>query len=109
MANKILAIIQARSASKRLPNKILLTINKNLTVIENIYKTLNKSKKIDQVIVATTSLKSDDKFKSYSEELEKISKKLEFFKNQTTNIFKNYRSKISAQTKMHLAYKKYSG
>ena len=57
----------------------------------------------------TSSLKSDDKFKSYSEELEKISLKLEFFKNQTTNIFKNYRSKISAQTKMHLAYKKYSG
>ena len=54
------------------------------------------------------SLETADKFNSNFEELEKISNKLEFFKNQTTTIFKNYRSKVSAQTKMHLAYKKYS-
>ena len=56
-----------------------------------------------------TSLETGDNFKSNAEELEKISSKLEFFKNQTATIFKNYRSKVSAQTKMHLAYKKYSG
>jgi len=55
------------------------------------------------------SLETADNFNSNFEELEKISNKLEFFKNQTTTIFKNYRSKVSAQTKMHLAYKKYSG
>ena len=56
-----------------------------------------------------TSLETADNFKSNAEELEKISNKLEFFKGQTATLFKNYRSKVSAQTKMHLAYKKYSG
>ena len=55
------------------------------------------------------SLENADNFNAHSEELEKISRKLEFFKSQTTTLFKNYRSKVSAQTKMHLAYKKYSG
>ncbi len=55
------------------------------------------------------SLESADNFKSNAEELEKISSKLKFFKSQTATLFKNYRSKVSAQTKMHLAYKKYSG
>ena len=55
------------------------------------------------------SLETADNLKSNSEELEKISSKLEFFKTQTATIFKDYRSKVSAQTKMHRAYKKYSG
>ena len=55
------------------------------------------------------SIKLDENFKSNSGELEKISHKLAFFKEQTTNKFKNYQSKVSAQTKMHQAYKKYSG
>ena len=54
------------------------------------------------------SLETADNFNYNLEELERISNKLEFFKNQTTTIFKNYRSKVSTQTKMHLAYKKYS-
>jgi len=61
------------------------------------------------VKVFAASLKTADNFKSKAEELEKISSKLEFFKSQTATIFKNYQSKVSAQTKMHLAYKKYSG
>ena len=55
------------------------------------------------------SIETADKSKSNFDELEKILRKLEFFKSQTATIFKNYRSKVSAQTKMHLAYKKYSG
>ena len=57
----------------------------------------------------TANLKTTDNLESNAEELEKISSKLEFFKTQTATMFKNYRSKVSAQTKMHLAYKKYSG
>ena len=55
------------------------------------------------------SLETADNLKSNAEELEKILSKLEFFKTETATIFKNYRSKVSAQTKMHLAYKKNSG
>ena len=36
------------------------------------------------------SLETADNLKSNSEELEKISSKLEFFKTQTATIFKNY-------------------
>jgi len=54
-------------------------------------------------------LETADNFKFNAEELEKILSKLEFFKTETAAVFKNYRSKVSAQTKMHLAYKKYSG
>ena len=55
------------------------------------------------------SIKLDENLKSNSEELEKILHKLAFFKEQTINKFKNYQSKVSTQTKMHQAYKKYSG
>ncbi len=55
------------------------------------------------------SIKRDENFTSNSKELEKISHKLEFFKEQTVNKFRNYQSKVSAQTKMHQAYKKFSG
>ena len=55
------------------------------------------------------SIKLDENFKSNSEELEKLSHKLAFFKEQTVNKFRNYQSKVSAQTKMHQAYKKFSG
>ncbi len=57
---KTLAIIQARSNSKRFPNKVLKKIN-GLTIIEILLKRLSKSKKIDQLVVATTKRKSDNK------------------------------------------------
>jgi len=55
------------------------------------------------------SLENADSLKSNTGELEKISSKLKFFKSQTATVFRDYRSKVSAQTKIHLAYKKYSG
>ena len=57
---KTLAIVQARSNSKRFPNKVLKEIN-GLSIIEIILKRLSKSKKIDQLVVATTNKKNDDK------------------------------------------------
>ena len=55
----IIAIIQARKNSKRLPGKVLKKIN-NKTIIELIYENLRKSKKIDKIIVATSKFKSDN-------------------------------------------------
>ena len=48
---KIVAIVQARMGSTRLPNKVLKTI-KGLSVIEILLKRLAKSKKINEIIVA---------------------------------------------------------
>ena len=53
---KIACIIQARSNSKRLPNKILKKIS-GRTVLEILISRLKKSKKIDKIIVATTKKK----------------------------------------------------
>lgn len=63
---KIVAIIQARMTSSRLPGKILMNVQEKSLLEINLYR-IGKSKKIDKVILATTSLASDDKTQSLSE------------------------------------------
>lgn len=58
--NNILAIIQARMSSSRLPGKMLLPIYKNKSVLEFMFNRVKKSKKIDTIIVGTSIDKSDD-------------------------------------------------
>jgi len=60
---KIGCIIQARSGSTRLPNKILMKIQGKETLILEVERLLN-SDKIDQIIVATTDSSKDDKVES---------------------------------------------
>ena len=77
---------------------------------EDFLSVPNLSKELDLLIKEfTATLEIQGKSSSSDlEELEKISNKLEFFKEQTAITFKEYRSKVSTQTKMHLAYNKYS-
>ena len=56
---KIVAIVQARMGSTRLPNKVLKTI-KGLSVIEILLKRLAKSKKINEIIVAIPDDKNNN-------------------------------------------------
>ena len=57
--NKIACILQARISSTRLPGKILLNgFNKSLLL--HTVERLKKSKKLDKIIIATTTLKIDD-------------------------------------------------
>ncbi len=53
MVKNTVAIIQARTNSIRLPNKILFKIN-NMMLIEILYKRLKKSKKLNEIVIATT-------------------------------------------------------
>ncbi len=53
-------IIQARSGSKRLPNKVLLSINKK-SILEHVIHQIKKTKFKKRVIIATTRLKKDKK------------------------------------------------
>ena len=61
---KVLAIIQARLSSSRLPKKILLKIKKK-SILEIIYRNLEKINSIDKVIVATSKNKSDKELSLY--------------------------------------------
>tara|TARA_B100001057_G_C22721587_1_gene899926 strand:- start:485 stop:1219 length:735 start_codon:yes stop_codon:yes gene_type:complete len=55
----IIAIIQARMGSSRLPGKVLMDVD-GKPMIKFMYDRVKKSKLIDKIIVATTSNKIDD-------------------------------------------------
>jgi len=50
---KIVAIVQARMGSTRLPNKVMKPIG-GIPIIELLLKRLSKSKELDQIVVATS-------------------------------------------------------
>ena len=62
--NKIVAIVQARSTSKRFPNKVLKKIG-NMTVISCIFERLKKSKLIKEIVFAIPSNNTNDKLAVY--------------------------------------------
>ena len=51
---KVVAIVQARMGSIRLPNKVMKTIG-TIPMIEILLKRLNNSKLLDQIILATST------------------------------------------------------
>jgi len=59
----VVAIIQARTSSTRLPKKVLLDLE-GKTVLERVIERVASAKNVDKVIVATSSDKSDDAIES---------------------------------------------
>ncbi len=59
---RVVAIIQARTSSKRLPKKVLkpLPYQGNVTVLQHVIRRVKKAKKVDDVVVATTFNEEDD-------------------------------------------------
>ena len=78
------AIIQARTGSTRLPKKMIKKLG-NEKVIEWVIKRLKKSKKLNQIILATSTRYEDKK-------LIKIAKQNEisFFTGSEKNVLKRY-------------------
>ena len=62
----MICIVQARMSSRRLPNKVLKKIY-NITMLERVVNKLKKSKKISRIIIATSTLRSDDKIEKFCE------------------------------------------
>ena len=58
---KFLVTIEARMNSTRLPGKVCLELEKSKTVLSILIDRIRKSKYIDQILVATTTKKIDDK------------------------------------------------
>tara|TARA_Y100000590_G_C15685435_1_gene1001433 strand:+ start:1266 stop:2054 length:789 start_codon:yes stop_codon:yes gene_type:complete len=78
------AIIQARTNSTRLPNKILLNY-KSLTPISVLIKRLRNSKYLKKIIVATTTKKTDDKIVNFCKK-----NKISYFRGDENNVLKRY-------------------
>ena len=60
----IVGIIQVRMNSKRLPGKAMMKLN-GIPIVEFIYKRINKSKKLNKIVFATTDNKFDDKLYNF--------------------------------------------
>ncbi|WP_347834680.1 glycosyltransferase family protein [Gracilibacillus sp. JCM 18860] len=57
---KVVAIIQARMGSTRLPGKVLKKIKGGETVLSHVINRVSKSKNVDNIVIATTIQKDDD-------------------------------------------------
>ena len=68
MPNKINLSIEARTTSKRLPGKVLKKIN-NIPMLEILIEKCKKSKVINDIIVSTTTNKTDDPIVELSKKL----------------------------------------
>ena len=78
---KIVAIVEARLNSRRLPNKVLKKIKKK-ELISIVLERLKLSKKIHQIVVATTKNKKDMKLVNFLKR-----KKIKFFRGSEKNLF----------------------
>jgi len=85
--NKIGAIIQARVSSKRLLGKVLkeLPYGSGITVLEQVTRRLKRSKKLIDIIIATTIEESDD-------EIVKLAKKenVKYFRGNKEDVLSRY-------------------
>ena len=81
--NKV-AIIQARMGSERLPGKVLKKIG-NDTVLGHVINRVKKIKNIDNIVVATTKLKTDNKIEEYC-----TKSNVKFFRGDNKNVLKRY-------------------
>ena len=77
---KILATIEARMSSSRLPGKVMFNLNKK-PMIGFIYDRVKKSKMIDEVAVSTTIKKSDDILVDYLK-----SNQINYFRGSEGNV-----------------------
>ena len=82
---KVLAIIQVRMESSRLPEKAIAKV-KNIPAILFMLKRLQKSKMIDKIVIASTLSKADDKLQKL------ISKKtnIDVFRGSKTNVLSRF-------------------
>ena len=71
--------------ASRLPNKVLMKVNGEQTVLEHVIKQLSFCKSIGKIIVATTNLKQDDV-------IEELVKKLEIdvFRGDSSDVLDRY-------------------
>jgi glutamate-1-semialdehyde 2,1-aminomutase len=81
---KVLAVVQARMGSTRLPGKVMKPLA-GRTLIEVLISRLRKAKTLDEVLVATTTEKTDDVLAAHCK-----SKKIPVFRGSSEDVLKRY-------------------
>lgn len=81
---KIVAIVQARMSSLRLPGKVLMTIA-GKPMLWYVVERVSLAKKIDHVVVATSTDPSDDVIVDFCKK-----NKISYFRGELENVLKRY-------------------
>ena len=89
MVINTICVIQGRLGSKRFPNKILKPIAKNLSVIQFLIRRINKSKKIDKIIFATSKNQNNDIIKKIL-----VKENCEIFFGDENNVLKRFNDSV---------------
>ena len=77
---KIIATVEARSGSTRLPNKVLKKIEKK-SLLEILIGRIKLSKKIDEIVIATTTNPNDLRIVELSKKL-----KVNYYRGSELNV-----------------------
>lgn len=81
---KVVAIVQARMSSSRLPKKVMKTVV-GKTVIQLLLERLSLSKRLDEIVVATSTESSDDVLVEHLKELG-----FEYFRGSESDVLSRY-------------------
>lgn len=80
----VVAVIQARTGSSRLPNKIFCELS-GFYLLHHVIERLKPSKEINNIVVATTDTSQDNKVEDWC-----ILNKINFFRGSEKNVLKRY-------------------
>ena len=80
----MIAIIQARNSSKRLPNKCMFFYKKKY-VLERVINCIKKSKKIKKIIVATSKRKEDNSIERFCKK-----KNIKVYRGSLNNVLSRF-------------------
>lgn len=84
MAVKVLAIVQARMGSTRLPGKTLIEIESR-PLLEHVINRIRRSKTIDEIIIATTTKLEDNAIVHLAEKLQ-----IKVFRGSSMNVLDRF-------------------
>ena len=90
---KNLLVIQARMGSERFPGKVLLKLGR-ITILEWVIRASKKIRDIDDIIVATTSLKKDRLIEKLC-----INKGVKVFKGQNKDVLSRIYEAVKKKNK----------
>lgn len=82
--DNVTVILQARMSSTRLPGKVLSLINDKPMIYWQV-KRIQQAKKINRIIVATSTDKSDDEIETFA-----LENRLDFFRGSLTDVYSRY-------------------